>query len=207
MDTNEEILMLSWQEKGCEICRRQWETGEQPPEIAINIERHAHLHKCNVCGTYWEQVERFAEPIEESQARKFFPDAFSHNYDATHFKAINALEREMENVQTGRLSMPEFFRMFVESDVSVPSANEVMPDGDGFQPLLFDKDGTQMVACFSSIKRASRYANIAPYCLTIRCGEFLRRIPANCGLVVNPGESVGFDISPSGLVKIVTEFD
>ena len=68
--------MLSWQDKGCKVCRRQWETGEQPPEIAVSIERHAHLHYCSACGTYWEQNERSAEPIGEHEAREFYPGAF-----------------------------------------------------------------------------------------------------------------------------------
>lgn len=68
--------MLPWGKRGCEVCRRQWETGEQPPKIATNIELHAHLHRCTVCGTYWEQNERSAESIRESRARKFYPKAF-----------------------------------------------------------------------------------------------------------------------------------
>jgi hypothetical protein len=68
--------MLPWEERGCEVCRRQWETGDQPPQISVNVERHAYLHLCGVCGTYWEQNERWAEPIKESQARSFYPQAF-----------------------------------------------------------------------------------------------------------------------------------
>jgi hypothetical protein len=66
--------MLSWHDKGCEICRRQWENGDQPPRVATSIKRHAHLHRCGICGTLWEQGERFAEPITEDQALKFYPE-------------------------------------------------------------------------------------------------------------------------------------
>ena len=69
--------MLSWQDKGCDVCRHQWEAGVQPPNIAINIARHADLHRCDACGTYWEQVERFAAPIAESEARTFYPEIFT----------------------------------------------------------------------------------------------------------------------------------
>jgi len=69
--------MLSWHDKGCEVCRNQWEIGKHPPQIATNIARHAHLHRCNICGTFWEQNERFAEPISVSQARKLYPEALA----------------------------------------------------------------------------------------------------------------------------------
>lgn len=77
MDTDAEILnMTQWKEKGCDICRHQWESGQQPPELAINYVQHARLHRCSACGTYWEQNERYADVINEAEARKFYPDAF-----------------------------------------------------------------------------------------------------------------------------------
>jgi len=46
--------------------------------------------------------------------------------------------------------MPDFFHMLAKSDLAVPSVSAVEPDGSGFQPLLFDKEGVQMIACFIS---------------------------------------------------------
>jgi hypothetical protein len=76
MDYTEEVLtMLPWQKNGCTVCRRQWETGEPPPEIAVNIRMHSSLHRCGACGTLWEQTERYAAPISKLKARKLYPDA------------------------------------------------------------------------------------------------------------------------------------
>ena len=76
MDPTEEILMtLPWQEYGCAVCRRQWEIGDPPPEIAVNIRMHSSLHRCDVCGTLWEQTERYAAPISQSKASELYPDA------------------------------------------------------------------------------------------------------------------------------------
>jgi len=122
------------------------------------------------------------------------------------FKAVNALESELESAQAGRSSMPVFLRLFCNSEIVVPSAEEIMPDGSGFEPLLFVKEGVQMVACFTAKERIGGFADIIPYCLTIRGSEFLRLIPTHYGLVVNPGQSVGFEIAPDKLRKIVTEF-
>jgi len=95
--------------------------------------------------------------------------------------------------------------LFSKSEISVPSAAEVMADGGGFQPLLFKKNGAQMVACFTAMARIGSFADQTPYSLTIKGSELLRRIPAGYGLVVNPGQEVGFDVSPDGLKRIFGE--
>jgi hypothetical protein len=77
MASDPEVLMTPWEEKGCPVCRHQWETGLPPPEIGINYELHSQLHRCDACGTYWEQTERYADVISESKARELYPDAFA----------------------------------------------------------------------------------------------------------------------------------
>lgn len=62
--------MPRWEEFGCPICRRLWETGEQPPLVATSIDQHVHLHRCAACGTWWEQNERSAVPISEAEAQR-----------------------------------------------------------------------------------------------------------------------------------------
>lgn len=121
------------------------------------------------------------------------------------FTPINSLERELQKAQSGQSSMLDLLRLFSSSNIFVPSGGEVMPDGSGFLPLLFGKEGVQMVACFSAMERISQLAERAPYCLAMKGGEFLRRIPAGYGLVVNPGQSVGFDVGPEGLKRIVRD--
>ncbi len=66
--------MISWEEKGCKVCRTKWETGVQPTQLAANLERHAHLHHCDLCGAYWENNERYADLIAEAQVRIFYPE-------------------------------------------------------------------------------------------------------------------------------------
>ena len=73
--------MVRWEDQGCPVCRRQWETGDPPPMIAVSIGRHAHLHRCVVCLTYWEQFERFATSISEQSARQWYPELFGRRTD------------------------------------------------------------------------------------------------------------------------------
>ena len=69
-------MSTQWKEKGCEVCRALWESGEHPPELAVSIELHARLHQCSSCGVFWEQLERYADVICEQQARALYPQAF-----------------------------------------------------------------------------------------------------------------------------------
>ena len=66
--------MLRWKDKGCAVCRRMWETGEQPPRLGVSLARHAYLHRCDKCGAYWEQYERYADTISVKNAESFYPE-------------------------------------------------------------------------------------------------------------------------------------
>lgn len=122
------------------------------------------------------------------------------------FVPLNPLESAMVEAQTGTTDIRKVITALIESELAVPSGAEVMQDGSGFQPLLFPKEDVQMVACFTDRSRIGEFASVAPYCLQLNGGDFLRRMPAGYGLVVNPGQSVGFDISPDGIERIVSEF-
>ncbi len=65
-----------WDDKGCEYCRHVWMTTVDLPELAVNLQEHTSLHKCPVCGTYWEMHERFVDVTTRREATKKYPDAF-----------------------------------------------------------------------------------------------------------------------------------
>ncbi|RZU64134.1 hypothetical protein EV379_0428 [Microterricola gilva] len=60
--------MKTWEEQGCEVCRQQWMSGDRPQYLATNIERHTTLFRCVVCGSYWEDRERYAVEVTKSEA-------------------------------------------------------------------------------------------------------------------------------------------
>lgn len=199
-------MTTAWETKGCEACRRLWESGERPPELAINFALHSRLHQCAVCGTFWEQHERFADTIEEQEARTLYPDVFTlEQGEMKGFRPLNDFELALEQAQGGHLGVPELMRALLSSELAVPSAEEVMADGSGFSPLLFNKKGVQMLACFSDKSRVSEFADMAPYCLVMQGRELLRRMPPGYGLVINPGLAVGFDMTPDGILRLLSE--
>lgn len=122
------------------------------------------------------------------------------------FFSANDFELLLEKAQDGEISIDDLLRGLIVAELAVPCANEVMEDGSGFQPLLFSRSGVPMVACFSDKERIGDFSTMAPYCLVMKGRDVLRRLSPGYGLVVNPGRSLGFDITPEGVEKIVREF-
>lgn len=122
------------------------------------------------------------------------------------FTPLNSFESLLAAAQAGQADIRKVISALIQAELAIPSGAQVMADGRGFQPLVFPKEGVQMVACFSDRSRIGEFASTAPYCLMLNGGDFLRRMPSGYGLVVNPGQSVGFDVSPDGIARIVAEF-
>lgn len=77
MASADEFLMATaWENKGCEVCRSLWESGKRARELAVNYDMHSRLHRCDTCGTFWEQLERYADVIQEDEAKRLYPEAF-----------------------------------------------------------------------------------------------------------------------------------
>jgi hypothetical protein len=66
-------MMSSWKDQGCAVCRQLWRSGQRPEELAVNIQLHARLFQCGVCGSYWEENERYAVVIPEPTVRADYP--------------------------------------------------------------------------------------------------------------------------------------
>ena len=121
------------------------------------------------------------------------------------FNPLNELEWSLLAAQENKISVEIFLQKFVRSVLVLPAAKNVLEDGSGFEPVLFDKLGTNMLAAFADKTRASHLADIARYCLEMNGLEVLRRIPPGYGLVVNPGFGVGLELSPEGIAEIVKD--
>jgi len=95
----------------------------------------------------------------------------------SEFFPLNELEVGLVAAQKKAISVEEFIRKLILSDLVLPSAGEVKEDGSGFQPIFFDKVGTKMLAAFTDKTRALQLEHIAEYYLAINALEVLRRIP------------------------------
>lgn len=83
--------MSEWMKTGCEECRNGVLSGMYSPEAAArqgrpvappsftysSIAAHAHLHRCQSCGAWWEFNTREAHVIAEDEAKTTFAEYFS----------------------------------------------------------------------------------------------------------------------------------
>lgn len=120
------------------------------------------------------------------------------------FKAKNNLELLLEKAQNGEIDFDTFMKNFLIEEIIVPSSVKII-DGN-FEPLLFNKEGTYMMASFTSSDLLSLYMNEVEQYLVISGKQTLEQIPDGIGIVINPGYKIGFDISPKGIKQVLKDF-
>lgn len=122
------------------------------------------------------------------------------------FQPLNKFEASLLARMRNYIPADEFVRVLLSSDLVVPTASEVQGDGSGFTPVTFERNGTSMLALFSAKERALEVKHLAKFCVVMEGYEVLRRMPKAVGIVVNPGLSVGFELTPAGIAEILSEF-
>ena len=119
------------------------------------------------------------------------------------FKPVNNLEKLLLSAQNGEISMSEFMPKLIDSEIYVPSSEEVQSDGQGLKPLFFDRQGKAMVAIFTDLSRiTAEFKNHAQYCLSIVTRNFLIGLPKDFGIVINPSHPVGLELSSEGIQNL-----
>lgn len=124
--------------------------------------------------------------------------------DGAAFEPENELEIALAEARAGHIAIDACLEKLLSNDLFILSKSEVLQDGSGIAPLLFDFEGTTFVAVFSSLARAKLHTDKAQYCLKIIGSNFFKRIPEGYGAVINPGFSVQLEIMPEGLGRLVS---
>jgi len=119
------------------------------------------------------------------------------------FTPLNDLEKSLVDARENRISIEDFLGHLARSNLALPSAGHVEPDGSGFQPVVFDKDGTGLLAAFTDKTRAVQMSSIATHCATMNAAVLFQRMRPDHGLVINPGLDVGLELSPQAIALIV----
>lgn len=125
--------------------------------------------------------------------------------EVREFKPIDEFEEKLTSASNGEVPFDKFLPDFLAARVSMPSGDHPGDDGMNFIPLLFDRNGLQMIACYSHPERLKHFADIAPYGLEMTGRAVLERLPAEYGLVLNPGYNVGMELFPNTIASIVKE--
>jgi len=123
-----------------------------------------------------------------------------------HAAPQTPIETLLKTAMDGQLPIGLFMKAFVASEVVLLTGSLVTPDGSGFDPLLFDKQGVLHVSVFTDMSRVGFHSQQAPHTIRMLMLEVLKRVPGGYGVVINPGTSLGFEISPSGVGEILKDF-
>jgi hypothetical protein len=93
--------MKSFEESGCDECRRGVLTGQWPPptEIAVS-DGPIFLHRCGKCGVYWETNLRKSHAIDEVEARRKFPKTFLGRTNTEMTREIPLADLERRSRET-----------------------------------------------------------------------------------------------------------
>jgi len=125
----------------------------------------------------------------------------------TVFEAKNDLEHHLLALHAGRMTEAAFLDALILSEVFMPIRDEEKHQIQGFQrsthavPLTLEADdGTLVMLVFTSPERAKpvvrEFADFGGGLLT----EFpwvLKRLEAGCGISLNLGWEIGFDMEPA----------
>ncbi|GAA4670860.1 SseB family protein [Frondihabitans cladoniiphilus] len=121
-------------------------------------------------------------------------------------RELSPLEQAIRDGQAGTGEMNEVIGQLVNALVVVPTATEVNQDLNEMQPVLFDRNGTPMLAAFTNVDRiANAVVEVAQYAVQLPAAELIQAIPAETGLVINPGNTEGFEILPEGVVQLIND--
>lgn len=120
----------------------------------------------------------------------------------TELPPRNEVERLLAEMNAGRIEPENFARALLEQQIFIPIQDEKHQIA-GFQlstkatPLVVqDEEGNRVLIAFSAPERAKEF--VADYPghsggLLTELSWILRRIGADMGLSINPGQELGFD--------------
>ena len=118
----------------------------------------------------------------------------------------NELDQAILAARAGTLSQHDFVARLVTSQIAIPSRTEVFRELSEVRPILLDKGKETFVAAFTDIASVDAFRNLASYCLQIDALAWLRVMPRDIGLVLNPGMDAAIQFSAEGVQQIVRNF-
>lgn len=131
---------------------------------------------------------------------------------AQTFEPLNELESALVQAQAGSLSVPDFLGKLSTSQVFVLLDKDPGPSGlwdNSAAPMVLSNSaGAPVLALFTAPARSDGWPAQIPrfsFGLLTDFGWLLRGIAKGVGIVVNPGHSVGLELSPERVAKLAIE--
>lgn len=114
-------------------------------------------------------------------------------------EARNALEQLLDGGRQGRVPMDDVLSGLLGGALVVPSGAEVGENFAGFVPVLFHRESVPMLAVFTDQSRAATVTHLARYALSMTGRDLVAMMPADHGIVVNPGHDLGLELLPDAV--------
>ena len=125
---------------------------------------------------------------------------------ATENREPTALEQAISKGQAGEGDMNSVLAEFVNAEVVVPTATDAQSSLNDLQPVLFDREGTPMLAAFTHPDMiGEQVKGVAEFAATLPAAELVQAIPPQTGLVVNPGNREGCEMLPEGVAQLADD--
>lgn len=125
------------------------------------------------------------------------------------FEPVNVLEFFLLQAQRGRAPTSDFLDHLLVSQVVVLIDEDPGPSGvseKGISPMILSKaSGSQFMAMFTAIERVGHWPEQLPqfkFLLGTTFQWLLQGMSKNLGIVLNPGNSVGAELTPATLADI-----
>lgn len=127
----------------------------------------------------------------------------------TDFNPTNSVERALLEAQQGRVAPTAFFDELLKSQVFVLLDREIGPEG-GWDPsinlcILTNASGLPVAAVFTAPDRSAPWHERLPqfqFGLLVSFTWLLRGLGPGVGVVVNPGLTVGVELSPEAIANL-----
>ncbi len=121
------------------------------------------------------------------------------------YQPLTSLETAVRNAMAGIGDEHAVLAELLRSDICVPSAGAVRPDGAGLTPLLLRsaRFGTSMILAYDDVRHIDPQAAArAPHSLTV-AGEWLvASMARDRGITLFVGPGVGCELSPELLAGV-----
>lgn len=118
----------------------------------------------------------------------------------------NELERLLIAAQRKDITTQSFLEAFAAASIFVPSSTPVETDIRDLSPMIFDRDGLDMISIFSRLDYPEVYREDFKYCLQIDVFPFFKAVQPSNGIVLNPGYDSGMEFFPDGIAGFIKDF-
>ncbi|TFD61599.1 SseB family protein [Cryobacterium suzukii] len=119
-------------------------------------------------------------------------------------RTTTVLERAIVMARQGSLPLQALLWSLAASEVLLLSRAPFTDVGE-FEPLVVERDGNRFLAVFTHSDLMQEFERPERSVVVMTGLEFFRRIPADAGITVNPGSTLGFELPALGAMDFARE--